>query len=65
MSRLTTAIIGATGYTGGELLRLLSDHARPRRPLKPASCHPGKHRPALRPVWMMNGLSSRNLFTIF
>ena len=26
MSRLTTAIIGATGYTGGELLRLLSDH---------------------------------------
>lgn len=26
MSRLTIAIIGATGYTGGELLRLLSDH---------------------------------------
>jgi len=26
MSKLTIAIIGATGYTGGELLRLLSDH---------------------------------------
>ena len=30
MTKLTCAIIGGTGYTGGELLRILSFHPMPR-----------------------------------